>query len=428
MSESEPREIDPDTGLPLDDTEAPEEELPLPIPTGLELTPLDDVFRGSPYPIVAEMREREPVHHDTDFYRYFLSRHDDVHAVLLDDALWTDPRKANPDTYAHRRAQLDRPPPAMPFTDGADHTRLRRLVGAVLDQAHVDAFTPRIKKIVRRFLDELEASEFEIEVIGRYAAPVATIAIAEFIGLDPKRHSQLKRWADASFTAGGNPFRTGDEAVAGATADAEIEAIIRAGVAARRDAPEADVISELLRAEDADALDDGEVVAACRLLLLAGSVTLTDLIGNGIRAMTQVPRNMTRLRENPELIGNAIEEVLRFDSPVVGTARVANRDIVIGDCPIAKGETISVSLAAANRDEAIYLKPDRFDIRRDDTHHHAFGAGQHFCLGAPFARAVAREALLGLVVQFPQLELSSRGWVFASVPGFRRMLHFWVQT
>ncbi len=428
MAEPDSHEIDPETGLPMQEQVAPEEEPPPPIPTGLELTPLDRSFRGSPYPTVAEMREREPVHHDIEFNRYFLSRHDDVHAVLLDDALWTDPRRANPDTYAHRRARLDRQPPSMLFIDGPEHARLRQIVSAALDQASVDAFTPRIKTIIRGLLDELEMSEFEIEVIGRYAALVATIATAEFLGLDPKQHRQLKRWADASFTAWSNPFCSEDEGLAGASADIEIKAIFSAAVTARRAAPAADLVSRLLRAEDENPLDDGEVVAICHLLLLAGSVTLTDLIGNGIRAMVQNPRNMTKLRDDPALIDNAVEEVLRFDSPVVDTTRITNRDIVIGECPIAKGETISVSLAAANRDGAIYPKPDRFDIDRAYTHHHAFGAGRHFCLGAPLARAVTREALLGIVVQFPQLDLSTRGWAFASVPGFRRMTHFWVQT
>lgn len=424
MSEREPEDIELDAeGQPV------EAEPPPPVPTGLQLTPLDRVFRGSPYGVVAEMREREPVHHDVEFNRYFLSRHDDIHTVLLDDALKTDPRSANFGTYAHRRAELDPHLPAMQFMDDPEHARLRRLAGRALNQQTVDGFKPRIKAIVVGFLDELEVSEFEIEVVGRYAALVATIAIAEFLGIDPKRHRHFKRWADASFTAFSNPFRTEDEAAAGAAAQTEINALFRAAVAARRAAPTADLISALARVdEDGVALDDSQIVALCHQLLIAGSVTLTDLIGNGIRAMLQNTKQMTKLRNRPDLIDNAVEEILRFDSPVVSTTRITDRDIVIGECPIAKGETISVSLAAANRDDAIYLKPDRFDIERGDTHHHAFGAGRHFCLGAPFARAVAQEALVGLVVQFPQMELSKRGWEFASVPGYRRLKHFWIQT
>jgi hypothetical protein len=373
------------------------------------------------------MREREPVHHDVEFNRYFVSRHADVRALLLDDALWTDPNRANPETYAYRRVKLDRRT-ALHFMDGAEHARLRGIVGAVLNQAAVDAFVPRIKAIVRGFLDELEASEFEVEIVGRYAALVATIATAEFVGVDPKLHRQIKRWCDASFTAFANPFRTEDEALAAVAAETEINALLRAAVVARRTTPQGDVIGALVRAESNPSLDDAQIVAVCHQLLVAGSVTLTDLIGNGIRAMVQNSKQMTRLRNRPELIETAVEEVLRFDSPVVTTTRIADRDMVVGECPIAKGETISLSIASANRDETIYPKPDRFDVEREDTHHHSFGAGRHFCLGAPFARAVTREALLGLVAQFPQLSLSKRGWVFAAVPGFRRMKHFWVQT
>jgi cytochrome P450 len=416
----------------LDDPDAEgqaEPEPPPPVPTGLELTPLDTIFRGSPYPVVAEMREREPVHHDTEFNRYFLSRHDDIRAVLLDDTLWTDPRKASPGTYAHRRAGLDAGEPALPLLDDPAHARLRRIVSGVLNQDSVDAFRPRIDAIVRRFLDELEMSEFEIEVIGRYAALVASVAIAEFVGVDPKRHRPLKRWADAALSASGNPFRSEDEAIAGATGQHQIGALVRESIAARRSAPASDLISALLAVRDeGQALDEREIVEVCTLLLISGCVTLTDLIGNGIRAMLQNTRQMTRLREHPDLVENAVEEILRFDSPVVATTRIASRDMLIGECPIGKGATISLSLAAANRDESIYPQADFFDIHRSDTHHHAFGAGRHFCLGAPFARAVTQAAIVGLVVQFPQLELNKRGWEFAAVPGYRRMKYFWIQT
>ena len=232
MSEQEPEEVELDAdGQPIE--EAP----PPPVPTGAQLSALDRVFRGSPYGVVAEMREREPVHHDVEFNRYFLSRHDDVRAMLLDDALWTDPGKANPETYAHRRVNLDR------RTGAAFHGRRGARAPA---QSRWRGADPggggRVSRRASRrssagFWTNSKRPSSKSKSSGRYAALVATIATAEFIGVDPKLHRQIKRWCDASFTAFANPFRTEDEALAAAAAETEINALLRAAVAERRATP-----------------------------------------------------------------------------------------------------------------------------------------------------------------------------------------------
>ena len=166
----------------------------------------------------------------------------------------------------------------------------------------------------------------------------------------------------------------------------------------------------------------------CDLLLVAGNVTTTDLIGNGVLALLQHPDQLARLRADPGLIENAVEEMLRYDSPVTNSGRIAHADMELVGCPVHKGESLSVSLAAANRDPAVYPEPDRFNIERQDTHHQAFGGGRHLCLGAHLARLEAQEAILGLLDRFPDLKLSARGFVHHAIPSFRGMSECWVSA
>ncbi len=422
MSENKRPSSDPTA----DDTP---QALPPPLPTGLQLTPLDPYFRGGPYEVLSELRERGPFHRDLELNRCVVTSHADVHELLLDDGLRTDPSNGRRGTFAHWRGELDlRYPQRAPFVDDRDHSRLRGLVDDLFAPQAVDRFKPRIKAIVAGLLDELENSEFEIESIGRYAAPIAVQVTAEFIGIDATAFRPIRRLTDTSFAAFFNPYRSNDEADAGRNADAEIDALFHAAVATRLTAPGEDPISAMLHAAKGTDTPEAEIVSLCNLLLVLGCVNTTDLIANGIRAFLQNTRQMTKLRDQPHLIENAVEEILRFDSPVLGAVRIADRDMRVGECPVGKGETISISIASANRDESVYPKPDRFDIARANTRHHAFGAGLHACPGAALARAVATEALIGIILQFPQMELSPRGWEFASIPEFRRMKYFWIQT
>jgi cytochrome P450 len=185
----------------------------------------------------------------------------------------------------------------------------------------------------------------------------------------------------------------------------------------------------MLRAEsDGDRLTEREMIRQCNLLLVAGNVTTTDLIGNGVKALLDHPDQLARLRADPALIRNAVEEILRFDSPVVNSGRIANRDIDIGGCPVHRGESLSTSLAAANRDPAVYPDPDRFDIERADTHHQSFGGGRHLCLGAHLARAEAQEAILALLARFPDLRHGAGGFRYHAIPSFRGMACFMVRA
>ena len=314
----------------------------------------------------------------------------------------------------------------MLLMDEPDHRRLRGLVSAPFKPSAVERWRPHIRDIVQATLDKIDEREFDL--IERFAGPVPTVVIAELLGIDPQNHEQFKHWSDLMVQVGFNPFPTDEQKVSGEAAAEALDSFFLAEIERRRADLEEDLLSDMIRAEVAgETLSTEEIIAQCRLLLIAGNVTTTDLIGNAVNALLENPAQLQKLRDDPGLIANAVEEVLRFDSPVTNSGRIPNRDITVAGCPMAKGVSLSTSLAAANRDPAVYPEPDTFDITRKDTHHQAFGGGRHLCLGAHLARMEAQEAILGLLQRYPQLAMSDRGRVRHAIPSFRGFSEFWVR-
>lgn len=315
--------------------------------------------------------------------------------------------------------------PSMLFMDEPEHRRIRGLVSGPFKRPAVEKWRPHIRSIVGRVLDAIDDPEFDL--IEAFAGPVPTVVIAEMLGVDPDRHGQFKRWSDLVVQIGFNPFPSPEQKLAGDEATEALRALFMAEIEARGDRPGNDLLGALIRSEESgDKLSAHEISLQCLLLLIAGNVTTTDLIGNAVKALLDHPRELARLRANPGLIENAVEEALRYDSPVISSGRIPNRDIELAGCPIAKCESVNLSLAGANRDPAVYPDPDSFDISREDTHHQAFGGGRHLCLGAHLARVEAQEAILALLDRYPVLRHSEKGFVYHSIPSFRGMSEFWV--
>jgi cytochrome P450 len=400
------------------------------LPEGVALTPLDDAFRDDPYAVLKRIQARTPVHEDTQLKRFIYTHHDDVKAILHDPNFWSDPRKANPGTFTREllgRGMRDDEEPSMLLMDEPDHRRLRSLVSASFTPRAVERWRERARSVVEQVLDGINANEFDL--IADFAGPVPTVVIAELLGIDAAMHGNFKHWSDESVKVSFNPFATEEEQAVGEEARRALEDFFIQEIESRRKNMGDDLISDMIRAEmDGDKLSVDEMVRQCNLLLVAGNVTTTDLIGNGTKALLENPDQLRKLRDDPTLIANAVEEMLRYDSPVVNSGRIADRDIEIGGCPVRKGESLNTSLAAANRDPNVYPEPDKFDITRADTHHQAFGGGRHLCLGAHLARVEAQEAILGLLNRYPKLATSERGHTWHSIPSFRGMSHFWVTT
>jgi cytochrome P450 len=392
------------------------------LPTGVQLTPLDAAFRENPYPLLEELREQDPVHHDAVLNRYVVTRHDDVDALLRDRTLMVNPRHAASGTlmqmFSERQSEGEEFEPSMLFEDPPRHTRLRGLVNKAFTPRALEKMTPRIREIVDELLDAVAEKE-SFDLIGEFSSPLPIIVIAEMLGVDPGDRADFKRWSDDSIL-GFNPFLGDEDRARMVASDHEFSEYLGRIIAERRESPRDDMFSGLVLAEEeGDQLSDNEVASMVALLLVAGNVTTTDLIGNGVLALLQHPDQLARLREDPSLIQNAVEEMLRYDTPVMNTGRIPVEPANVGGCPIGAGQSIMPSLAAANRDPSVYPDPDRFDITRQDTHHHSFGGGVHYCLGAPLARLEAQIGIGRLVERFPGLRLAEQILEWKSIPAFR---------
>ncbi len=360
-----------------------------PVPTGVALTALDPEFQREPDARLDVLREREPVHHDQVLQRWLIARHDDVDALLRDRSLSADPRNGRPGTFMAAFVAPDGREPSILFLDAPEHDRLRGLVSKAFTPRAIEQMAPRIQEIVDDLLDRVAPAD-GFDLIEDFAGPLPTIVIAEMLGVDPADRRDFKRWSDDGVMAF-DPLLSDEMKERVVASSAELDAYFRRAIAERRSHPRDDLISSLIAVEEGGVrLTDEEIVTMCGLLLAAGNVTTTDLIGNGVRALLEHRDQFELLRADPSLIKNAVEEMLRYDSPVTETGRIPLSDVAIRGCPMASGDSLVPILGAANHDPDVYPEPHRFDIARADTHHHSFGGGIHFCLGAPLARLEAQ--------------------------------------
>lgn len=389
------------------------------VPTGIQLTALDPAYQEDPYPILERLREADPVHHDKILNRYVLTRAADVQALLWDRSLSVDPRKAAPGTFEANFVMTERDrEPSMLLSDPPYHTRLRKLVSKAFTAKAVEDMRPRIQQITNELLDAIDVTA-EVDLMKVFCEPLPTIVIAEMLGVDPTDRGDFKHWSDTGVMSF-NPMLSAEERKVVNAASEPLGEYFRRAIAERRGRPRDDLVTSLVEAEvEGEKLTEDEIVTMCALLLAAGNVTTTDLMGNGIHALLENADQLRLLREDASLIKNAVEEMLRFDPPVTQSGRTPLEPYEIDGVPIAAGESVTPSLAAANRDPVAHPEPDRFDITRKNTEHHSFGGGVHYCLGAPLVRVEAQIAVGTLVSRFPELRSgdSTREW--RRVPGFR---------
>jgi pimeloyl-[acyl-carrier protein] synthase len=383
--------------------------------TAVTFNPMDPAFVADPYPTYRQLRAEDPVHHSPLGF-WVLTRYDDVVAALR------DPRLAKEAIAAFVAARFGAPVPAMGLSmldrDPPDHTRLRSLVSKAFTPRVVEGLRPRIQQIVDGLLERVSETG-SMDLIEEFAYPIPVNVICEMLGVPVEDHERFKGWSldiarglDSILLPPDSEVPKRSVASRHALAD-----YFRELIAKRRASPRADLLSGLIAAEEAgDKLSENELLATCILLLIAGHETTVNLIGNGTLALLRHPDQLRRLRDNPALIGGAVEELLRFDGPVQRTARIPSEDVVIDGRKIAKGEMVMPFIGAADRDPAQFPDPDRLDIGRTDNRHIAFGWGIHFCLGAPLARIEGQIAINTLVQRFPRLALAS------ATPEFRESL------
>lgn len=377
------------------------------VPTGLEVTVFDDVFRNRPHERFDALRAADPVHHDTQLGRVLLTRAADVAATLKDRSLSVDQRNAAPDTIVQRLATMqDREAPrSMLVLDDPDHARLRRLVTHAFTARAIEAVKPRVAEVADELLAAV-AGKDKFDIIADFSSPLPIIVIAEMLGVGAADRPDFQRWSKGLANVF-SPIRT-PELLAQLKENADaLTAYFERAIAERRELPRDDLISALIAAADGeDRLTTQEIVTMCNLLLLAGNLTTTDLIGNCVLALLRHPDQLAVVKASPARMADAIEETLRLDPPVVQSLRIPLEPREIGGCPVRAGEAVTTFLMAAGQDPALHDDPLRFDIDRADKTHFAFGGGVHFCLGAPLARAEAEIALNRLFARFPNLALT----------------------
>jgi len=372
---------------------------------------------ADPYPFYAALRASQPVFRlpvgeSSAPGVWLLTRHADVHAVLRDARFSADRRRArivreNIDRLAIGMALGEEGGlRTMLVMDPPDHTRVRGLVSKAFTPRRVAALRPRIEQIIDELLAE-PAARGSMDVMADFAAPLPAIVIAELLGVPAEDHREFRQWSSelVSLVGSANPLEIRErfEKALGRILD-----YLRGVIAERRRAPADDLISGMIEAqEERDALSDVELLATSNLLLLAGHETTTNLIGNGTLALLRHPDELARLRADHALLPDAIEELLRYDSPVQATVRVATQDAEVGGQKIPAEALVIVGIGAANRDPAVFRDPDRLDLARSGNHHLSFGLGVHFCLGASLARLEAELAFGALLERFPRLDLAT---------------------
>ena len=363
------------------------------------------VQRHNPYPTYWLLRRFRPALHIPRYRLWIVACYDDVKRVLSDHSVFSSDfsRLMSASSGGPRvRASLIAADPPV-------HTTLRHLVSRAFTPRVVANLEPRVTEIAHGLLDEVD-QRGRFDLIGDFAYPLPVIVIAEMLGVPPEDRAQFKIWSER-LTRSADRFFTGDETPRQPAADGlppemvdDLAPYFRGIIARRRAEPCDDLISRLIAAEiDGERLTEREVVAFCSLLLIAGNVTTTNLIGNAMRLLLQHPAALERLRADPSLIPGALEEVLRHRSPVQFMFRVAARETEIQGRRVEAGDRIVALIGSANRDERRFPAAHRFDITRDPNPHIAFGHGVHYCLGAPLARLEGRVALTTLLERMRRL-------------------------
>jgi len=357
------------------------------------------------------LREQKPVHFNEMIEAWVFTRYADVDAVLMDSRFSAERDNAKTrlaEMARAQRANQDFGPftrvPTMLASDPPVHTRLRKLVSKAFTPRAVQQLRPRIQEIVDDLLDAA-AEKGKFDLVTDLAYPTPVIVIAEMLGVPAEDRDNFKRWSDDIVATLGGPFVAPETVERARKSVNELVEYLHVIIADRRKEPRDDLISGLIAAEeDGSVLSEDEIHATTILLLVAGNETTTHLISNGTYALLQQPDQWDMLKNDPSLIGSAVEELLRYDGPVQATARVAMEAIDVGGTTVDAGQVAMVLLGCANRDPDKFRNPDVLDITRNPTDHLGLGDGIHFCLGAPLARAEAQIAIGSLVKRFPDLK------------------------
>lgn len=370
----------------------------------LPFDPSDPAFVADPYPTYASMRSDAPVMWWEERGLHLVSRHADVNALLRDRRLGRvfvpkEPAaRFGPWNFVNETALLEMEPP--------DHTRLRQLVAREFTPRRVEGLRERVAATTDALLDEARADGDEVDIVAALAEPLPVAVIAELLGIPEVDRPLLRPWSNAIVALYEPAPASGveDEAIA---ASQEFTDYLRDLIGRRRREPHDDLLSALaVDSANGDNLSTGEVIGTAILLLNAGHEASVNVLSNGFAALLCHPDELARVRADRSLIGPCAEEFIRYDTPLSLFERTAFAPVEVQGNRIGEGERVGLLLGSANRDDDAFAEPDRFDAGRRDNHHVGFGAGIHFCLGAPLARLEVQVAIERVIDRFPRVQLA----------------------
>ena len=365
----------------------------------------------NPYERYDHLPSVDPVHWSEGSQVWVLTRYQDVMDALRDPRLSSTSFSAliqeagggqNVKTLEQTFMAM------MIFRDPPDHTRLRSLANKAFTPGVLERIRSQVQDSADLLLNDVR-KKGSMEVISELAYPLPALVISEVLGVADRDREKFKKWSDDLATLAGHMRDARENAGPASQSLAELIEFLRETVAERRAEPKDDLLSALVTAEDQnDSFTEDELYSMCVLLIFAGHVTTTNLIGNGILALLQNPSQLELLRNTPSLLESAVEEIIRYTGPVQAISRTALESYKIGDKQIREGDRLSLNLAAANRDPARFNNADRFEIERSEGRHVGFGFGIHFCLGAALARMEGQAAIGAVVRRLPDLRLGEQ--------------------
>lgn len=376
---------------------------------------------ADPYPLYRRLREEDPVHWDPFLHAWVVTRYNDVMQVLSSFSAdrTPTPKQLNSMGLGDLTPIAQVMVQQMLFMDAPAHTRLRGLCAEAFTPHRVEALRSHIQEIANRLLDQVQDAG-RMEVIADFAAPLPAIVTAEMLGVPTSDHLQLKSWS-ADFAEMLGNFQHNPNRVMQVRRSLEgMLEYFRGTIHELRKKPRPGLINSLLTAEvQGDRLSEEEVIANSILTMVGGQETTTNLIGNGMVTLLRNPQEANRLRQDRSIIGPAVEELLRYESPSQYTGRLAPEDIEIGGKKISKRQAVLAVMGAANRDPERFPDPDRLDLTRKDNRHVAFGWGPHFCFGAPLARIEGQIAFATVLERFRDMQLDPQPLVWRENLGLR---------